>query len=392
MFETLSYITLQHYWWFLVSVLAAVLVFMMFVQWWQAIFLRVWKTEAQKDFIINAIWKHHKLTFSVLVTFGWAVFASFPMFYATSFGWAYLVWMAILFLFIAQSVSFEYRKKENNFLWQKTYDTFLFLNWFLVPLLLWVAVWTFFTWSNFIIETSNLVNWFGSNTHIASWTTQTYWLEALWNTVNWWFILNIALWLTLTFLVQILALLYIIHHVKDKEIVNNAHKCLLPKSIVFLVVFLVFVFKLMTITWYSYDTNTFFVWMENYKYLHNLLDSSFIYSIFMWGTFMVLLWIWLGLLVKSRNWFWFAWAGTFLVVLSVFLLAWFNWTSFYPSLVDLQSSLTIQNASSSHYTLIVMSYVSLMLPFVLLYIIWAWNVIAWKQMTKTDLNKWLEKY
>jgi cytochrome d ubiquinol oxidase subunit II len=354
--------------------------------------MRVWKTEDQKDFIINAIWKHHKLTFSILVTFGWAVFASFPVFYATSFGWAYLVWMAILFLFIAQSVSFEYRKKENNYLWQKTYDTFLFLNWFLVPLLLWVAVGTFFTWSRFIIEPSNLVNWLGNNVHIASWTTQTYGLEALWNTFNGWFILNIALWLTLAFLVQILALLYVIHHVKDKTIVDNAHKCLLPKSIIFLVVFLIFVFKLMTITWFAYDSNNMIIVMEKYKYLHNLLDSSVIYSLFMWGTFLVLLWIWLWLIVKSRDGFWFTWAWTFFVVLSVFLLAWFNWTSFYPSLSDLQSSLTIQNASSSHYTLIVMSYVSLMLPFVLMYIIWAWNVIAGKQMTKTDLNKWLEKY
>jgi cytochrome d ubiquinol oxidase subunit II len=268
----------------------------------------------------------------------------------------------------------------------------LFLNWFLVPLLLWVAVWTFFTWSNFIIETSNLVNWFWTNIHIASWTTWTHGLEALWNTTNWWFILNIALWLALAFLVQILALLYIMNHVKDKTIVDNAHKCLLPRTLMFLVVFLIFVFKLMTISWFAYDSNTMMMVIENYKYLHNLLDSPYIYSLFMWGTFLVLLWIWLWIFAKSRNGFWFTWLGTFSVVLSVFLLAWFNWTSFYPSLVDLQSSLTIQNASSSYYTLIVMSYVSLMLPFVLLYIIWAWKVIAGKQMTKTELNKWLEKY
>ncbi len=392
MFETLSYLTLQHYWWFLVSVLWAALVFMMFVQWWQAIFLRLWKTEAQRDFILNAIWKHHKLTFSVLVTFGWAVFASFPMFYATSFGWAYLVWMAILFLFIAQSVSFEYRKKPNNFLGQKTYDIFLLLNGFLVPLLLWVAVATFFTGSNFIIETSNLVNWFWNNMHITSWTTQTYWLEALWNTLNWWFITNISLGLTLAFLVQILALLYVINHIKDVTIIKNAKKCLKIKSIIFLVVFLVFVFKIMTIPGFNYDPKTMIIGLENFKYLHNLLDNYFIYTIFTWWTVFVLLWIGLWIFSKSRNGFWFSWFGTFLVVLSVFLLAWFNNTSFYPSIVDLQSSLTIQNASSSYYTLIVMSYVSLMLPFVLMYIIWAWWVIAGKQMTKADLKKGLEKY
>lgn len=392
MFETLSYLTLQHYWWFLISVLAATLIFMMFVQWGQAIFRILWKTEDERNFIINAVWKHHKLTFSVLVTFGWAIFASFPVFYATSFGWAYLVWMTILFLFIVQSVSFEYRRKPNNFLWQKTYDIFLMLNWFLVPLLLWIAVATFFTWSNFMVETSNLVNMSGNNIHITYWTNPFYGLEALWNTINWWFITNIALWLTLAFLVQILALLYVINHIKDINIVKNASKMLIPVTALFLVSFLVFIFKLMTISGFTYDATTLVVSMEKFKYLHNLLDNSFIYSTFMWWTFLVLTWIGLGIFTKSKNWFWLAWLWTFLVVLAVLLLAGFNNTSFYPSLADIQSSLTIQNASSSQYTLIIMSYVSLMLPIVLIYIIWAWNVIAGKKMTKTDLNNGLEKY
>ncbi len=392
MFETLSYLTLQHYWWLLVAVLGSALVFMMFVQWWQAIFMTLWKTEKEKDLVLNAIWKHHKLTFSVLVTFGWAVFASFPVFYATSFWGAYLVWMTILFLFIAQSVSFEYRKKPNNALGQKTYDTFLFLNWFLVPLLLWVAVATFFTGSNFVVETSNMVNSMWNNIHITGWTTPFYGLEALWNTNQLAFITNIALWLTLAFLVQILSLLYVIHHIDDKVLVNRASKFLIPTTWVFLIAFLTFIFKLMTISGFAYDPNTLIVSMENYKYLHNLLDSSIIYSLFMWGTFLVLLWIGLWVFAKSRNAFWFGWAWTFFVVLSVFLLAWFNNTAFYPSLADMQSSLTIVNASSSNYTLIVMSYVSIMLPFVLIYIVWAWNVIANKPMKKADLTKGLEKY
>jgi len=207
MFETLSYLTLQHYWWFLVSVLWAALVFMMFVQWWQAVFLRLWKTEDQRDFILNAIWKHHKLTFSVLVTFGWAVFASFPIFYATSFGWAYLVWMAILFLFIAQSVSFEYRKKPNNFLGQKTYDIFLLLNGFLVPLLLWVAVATFFTGSNFIIDKMNITQ-IGSG--VSTWTKETHGLEAIWTTFDGYpnFIVNLSLGLAVFFLSRVLGGMY----------------------------------------------------------------------------------------------------------------------------------------------------------------------------------------
>ena len=390
MFENLTYFTLQQYWWVLVAVLWAALIFMMFVQGGQAIYNILGKTDKEKDLVLNALWKHYKLTFSVFVTFGWAVFASFPMFYATSFWGAYLVWMAILFLMIVQAVSYEYRSKPNNFLGKKTYDVFLFLNWFLVPLLLWVAVATFFTGSNFIIETSNIVNHAGSNIHIASWTTPFYGLEALWNNRELAFITNISLWLAVTFLVQILALLYVIHHINDKVLVEKASKMLIPVSWIFLVFFLTFVFKLLTISGFA-STDSWIV-IESYKYLHNLLDSWITYSLFAWWVFLVLTWIWLWIFAKLRNWFWLAGAGTFLFVISLFILAWFNNTAFYPSLVDLNSSLTIRNASSSYYTLIVMSYVSLMLPFVLSYIVWAWKTIASKQMKKTDLTKGLEKY
>jgi len=221
MFETLQYTTLQQYWWVLVAILWAALIFMMFVQGGQVIYNILGKTPKEKDLVLNAIWKHYKLTFSVFVVFGWAVFASFPAFYATSFGWAYFVWMAILFLMIIQAVSYEYRKKPHNFLWQKTYDVFLFLNWLLVPLLLWVAVATFFTWSNFIIETSNLVNSAWNNIHISSWTTPFYGLEALWNTNQLAFITNISLWLAVAFLVQILALLYVMSYSIARIIAEN---------------------------------------------------------------------------------------------------------------------------------------------------------------------------
>jgi len=391
MFETLSYFTLQQYWWVLVAILWAALVFMMFVQGGQVIYNILWKTDKEKDLVLNAIGKHYKLTFSIFVTFGWAAFASFPAFYATSFGWAYLVWMAILFFMIVQAVAYEYRSKPDNFLGKKTYDIFLFANGFFVPLLLWVAVATFFTWSNFVVETSNLVDYAWSNIHISSWTTPFYGLEALWNTIQWWFITNISLWLAVTFLTQIVSLLYVIHHINDKVLVNRASKFLIPVSVMFLVAFLTFVFKLMTISGFAVWDNM-QIFMESYKYLHNLLDNWVIYSLFMWGVFLVLTWIGLWIFAKSRNWFWFSWLWTFLVVISLFLLAWFNDTSFYPSLVDIESSLTIRNASSSYYTLIVMSYVSLMLPFVLAYIIWAWTIIAWKQIKKTDLNKGLEHY
>ena len=390
MFETLSYSALQHYWWILVAVLWAVLIFMMFVLWWQAVYNRLWQDEKERSLILNAIWKHHKLTFSVLVTFWGAVFASFPVFYATSFGGAYLVWMAILFLMIVQAVAYEYRTKKSNFLGKKTYDIFLWLNWFFVPLLLWVAVATFFTWSNFVIETTNLVNSNASHHIISTWTTPFYGLEALWNTNQGAFVTNIALGLSVALLVQILALLYVIHHVDNKNITDNAVDSLKIKAVAFLVVFLTFVFKIMTIKWYTYDAQ-WIISMESYKYLHNLLDSWITFALFVWGVMLVLLGIWLWIFTKSRNWFWFSGLWTVFVVISLFILAWFNNTAFYPS-SDLQSSLTIANASSSYYTLIAMSYVSLMLPFVIVYIVWAWRVIASKPMKYTDLNKELETY
>ena len=389
MFETLSYSALQHYWWILVAVLWAALIFMMFVQWGQAVYYRLWETQEEKSLILSAIWKHYKLAFSVLVTFWWAVFASFPVFYATSFGWAYLVWMAILFVFIVQAVSYEYRSKLSNFLGQKTYDVFLWVNGFFAPFLLWVAVATFFTGSNFTIETTNLINSNASHHIMTTWNTPFYGLEALWNTKQSAWLTNISLWLAVAFLAQILGLLYIIHHIKDKKIVERAVDSLKIKSIVFLIFFLIFVFKLLTISWFAYDTNG-VIFIEKYKYLHNLLASSITYSLFVWWVVLVLLGIWLWL-TKNRYAFWFAWAWTALVVICLFVLAWFNNTAFYPS-YDLQSSLTIENASSSYYTLIAMSYVSIMLPFVLAYIIWAWKTIASEPMTKASLKKELETY
>jgi len=390
MFENLSYSVLQHYWWILVAVLGSALIVMMFTLWGQAIYNRLGKTENEKTLILNALGKHYKLTFSILVTFGWAVFASFPIFYATSFGWAYLVWMAILFLMIVQAVAYEYRSKPNNFLGKKTYDIFLFLNWLLVPLLLWVAVATFFTGSNFEIENSRLVDAGATHHIITTWTTPFYGLEALWNTREWAFITNIALWVSVTLLVQILALLYIMHHIDNKTIINNARKCLIIKTIVFLIFFLTFVFKLFTISGVWYDALWFFI--EKYKYLHNFLDSIITYFLFVWWAVLVLLGIWLWIFKKSRNAFWFSALWTFLFVISLFIIAGFNDTVFYPSLVDLNSSLTIENASSSYYSLIAMSYVSLMLPFVIAYIVWAWKTIASKPMKFTDLKKELESY
>jgi len=390
MFETFDYLTLQQYWWILVAILGSWLIFTMFTLWGQSIFMQLWKDEEEKDLILNAFWKHYKFTFSVFVTFGWAVFASFPVFYATSFWWAYLVWMAILFLMIVQAVAYHYRKKEWNFLGQKTYDIFLWLNWFFVPLLLWVAVATFFTGSNFMIEQSNIVNQTSNNINITFWTTPFYGLEALWNTREWAFITNIALWIAITFLVRILGILYVINHIEDEKILKNTKKCLIMNSAIFLIAFLTFVFKIMFMTWFSYN-EAWVVTEEAYKYFHNLTENLVVFLMFIVWTISVLVWIVLGLL-KSKKAFWLAWGGTFAVVFSVFMLAWLFNTPFYPSIADLQSSLTIQNASSSQYSLTVMSYVSLIIPFVLAYIIRAWHAIAWKPMNRKNIKEELETY
>ena len=396
MFETFDYLTLQQYWWVLVAILGSSLVFMFFVMWGQSLFRQLWDTEEEKDLVLNAFWKHYKLTFSVFVTFGWAVFASFPIFYATSFGWAYFVWMAILFLMIVQAVAYHYRKKEGNFLGQKTYEIFLWLNWFLVPLLIWVAVATFFTGSNFLIETGNMVNYAGTNIHITYWTNWFYGLEALWNMNQWAFLTNISLGLAVTFLVRILAILYVINHISDKNILSKTKKCLWINTVIFLVFFLTFVGKLLFMTGLTYSGTWFdkalTIIQEPYKYLHNLLENGIVFGMFIGWVFAVLVWIGLGF-VKSKKAFWLAWAGTFSVVFAVFMLAGLFNTPFYPTLQgDLTSSLTIENASASHYTLIVMSYVSLIIPFVLAYIIWAWSVIAWKAMTKKTMKDELETY
>jgi len=368
----------------------------MFVQWWQWLFLKLWKTDEEKDLLLNAFWKHYKLTFTTLVTFWWAIFASFPIFYATSFGWAYLVWILLLFVFIIQAVSYEYRKKMNNFLWKKVYEYFLIINWLLWPLLLGVAVWTFFTWSNFSIETSNMVNPLASNYIISSWTSNFYWLEALWNMKNWAFITNISLWLILVFITRISAILYIIYHIDNSNIIKNSKKCLIINSILFLIFFLIFIIKLLTIPSFSYTWNsidTTIINIESFWYLNNFLQMPIVSIMFILWVILFLLWIYLWYFKNSWKGFWINWLWTVLVVISILLIAWFSWTSFYPSLEpNLNDSLTIQNSSSSKYTLIVMSRVSLIIPFVIAYIIWAWIVISPKKMTKEDLSKELEQY
>ena len=351
----------------IVSLLGAILVFLMFVQGGQTLIFQLGKTETEKKILINSLGRKWEFTFTTLVTFGGAFFASFPLFYSTSFGGAYWVWIAILFCFIIQAVSYEFRSKPNNFLGQKTYEIFLFLNGALGTILVGAAVSTFFTGSQFSINKENLAT-FG-NPVISQWQGPAHGLEAV---LNWH---NVALGLAIFFLARILGTLYFMNTVDEKNILTRAKKQLLINTIPFLVFFLAYVVALILSKGFAVDPSNGNVSMENYKYLHNLLAMPVILILFLLGVLLVL-WgiirpLWKFEKCASKG-IWFAGFGAVLTVFSVFLLAGFNNTAYYPSTYDLQSSLTIMNSSSSHYTLTAMSYVSLLVPFVLVYIWYAW--------------------
>jgi cytochrome bd ubiquinol oxidase subunit II len=370
MFETMSMLHLQQYWWILGSVLGALLVFLLFVQGGQTLISAIAKNEDERNVVVNSLGRKWEFTFTTLVTFGGAMFAAFPLFYSTSFGGAYWVWILILFCFILQAVSYEFRRKPNNFLGTKTYDVFLFINGSIGVILLGAAVATFFTGSQFSVSEYNQ----------STWQTPFRGLEAALN------IDNLALGLAVFFLARILAALYFLNNIQNVEITDRAKKQVLINAIPFLVFFLFFAVRLILMDGFNYDPQTKVVAMESFKYLHNLLQMPLVLILFLLGVVHVLLGIALGILKKSKKGIWIAGIGTFLTVFALLLLAGFNHTSFYPSTFDLQSSLTIENASSSHYTLTAMSYVSLLIPFVLAYIIYAWRAIDKNEITVEEIK------
>ena len=381
MFESLSLLSLQQYWWMIVSLLGAILVFLMFVQGGQTLIFQLGKTETEKKILVNSLGRKWEFTFTTLVTFGGAFFASFPLFYSTSFGGAYWVWIAILFCFIIQAVSYEFRSKPNNFLGQKTYEVFLFINGALGTILIGAAVSTFFTGSEFSVHKENLAAL--TSPVISQWQGAAHGLEAV---LNW---RNVALGLAIFFLARILGVLYFINTVDEMNILARAKKQLWINAIPFLVFFLAYVFALVLSSGFAVDPTTGVVSMESYKYLHNLLGMPVVLILFLLGVVMVL-WgiirpLWKFEKCASKG-IWFAGIGTILTVFSVFLLAGFNNTAYYPSTYDLQSSLTIMNSSSSHYTLTAMSYVSLLVPFVLAYIWYAWWSINRKKIDVAEME------
>lgn len=370
MFENLSHLALQQYWWIIVSLLASLLVFLLFVQGGQTLLYSFGKDNAQKKILANLFGRKWEFTFTTLVTFGGAFFASFPLFYSTSFGGAYWVWMAILFCFIVQAIAYEFRTKPNNVLGQKTYDIFLFANGVLGTVLIGTAVGTFFNGANFIVDDMNF----------SSWQTKWYGLEAVTNPHN------VALGLAIFTLSRILAIHYIQKNVDNDAILEKAKSALWVNTLLFLVFFLYWLIKLLFIEGYSYDPATMIVVKEKYKYLHNILEMPVNTVILLLGIVLVLFGIIKSLFSKFENAIWFTGLGTVFTVFAVFILAGFNHTCFYPSLSDMQSSLNIQNASSSHYTLTAMSYVSLLVPFVLAYILYAWRSINNKKIDNQEME------
>ena len=376
MLESLSHIVLQQYWWIIISLLGAILVFLLFVQGGQTLIYTLGKTDMERRLLVNSLGRKWEFTFTTLVTFGGAFFASFPLFYSTSFGGAYWVWMLILFAFIIQAVSYEYRSKPSNFLGAKTYEAFLFINGALGTILLGTAVATFFTGSEFSVSEMNFSKWEGAARG----------LELALNPHN------LSLGLAVFFLARVLAILYFMNNIDEDNIIGRTKKQLIYNTIPFLIFFLTFVIWLMFIDGFAYDPISKKVAYESFKYLHNFLQMPIVLIVFLIGVVLVLFGIGKSVLKTCTNGIWFAGTGTILTVLALFLIAGFNNTAFYPSTYDLQSSLTIENASSSKYTLKAMSYVSLMVPFVIAYIWYAWKSINNKKINAEEMNEDIHVY
>lgn len=370
MFENLSHLALQQYWWFLVSLLGAILVFLMFVQGGQTLISCLGKTKDEKTILVNALGRKWEFTFTTLVTFGGAFFASFPLFYSTSFGGAYWVWMIILFAFIIQAISYEFRNRPNNVYGPKTYETFLFINGLIGTIFIGTAVATFFTGANFSVNEYNQ----------SKWDNSFHGLEAALN------LHNLSLGLTVFFLARVLGILYFMNSVDHKEILDRAKRKLLVNAVPFVVLFLTFTIWLLLRDGFAVNSETKEVYMQPFKYFKNLIEMPMVAIGFLVGVVLVLWGIISSLLKTSSKGIWYSGAGTILTVLMLFLLAGFNHTSFYPSVSSLQSSLTIENSSSSHFTLVAMSYVSLMIPFVLAYIWYAWRAINKQKIDQEEME------
>lgn len=374
-----TYSCLQHYWWFLISLLGGLLVFLLFVQGGNSLLFQLGKNDEERSLLINATGRKWEFTFTTLVTFGGAFFASFPLFYSTSFGGAYWAWMIILFSFVLQAVSYEFQANLGNLLGKRTYQVFLVANGILGPLLLGAAVATFFTGSNFVVDKANMSNL--AMPVISRWANSWHGIDILFNIWNW--VLGIAVY----YLSRVLGGLYFINRIGDEQMVQRCRQRVLGDSMAFLVFFLAFVIRTLVSDGFAVNPDTQEVYMEPYKYLNNFLAMPAVLATFLVGVVLVLWGIVKGVFgVNPRPGIWLGGAGTVLTVTALLLCAGYNNTAYYPSLADLQSSLTIANSSSSPFTLEVMAYVSILIPFVLAYIFYAWRALERKQITREELK------
>jgi len=374
-----TYSFLQHYWWFIISLLGGILTFLLFVQGGQSMLFSLSKKEDERRLLVNVLGRKWEYTFTTLVTFGGAFFASFPLFYSTSFGGAYWVWMAILFCFIIQAVSYEFQSKPGNTLGKTTYRVFLFINGLLGTILIGAAVATFFTGSDFAIIKGNITNQLAPV--ISQWGNEWHGLEALLNVRNW------LLGLAVFFLSRTSAALYFVNRLNDENLEIASRKAVLVNAIPFLVFFLSFVIWTMFAEGFAVNPETGVVFMEKYKYFFNLIQMPIVLVLFLLGVVSVLWGI--GATVfnpEFKKGIWFSGVGTVLTVCSLLLLAGYNNTAYYPATPNLQSSLTIFNSSSSEFTLNAMTIVSALIPFVLAYIFYAWRSLEKKRTDINDIN------
>ena len=376
----MTYEFLQNYWWFIVSLLGALLVFLLFVQGANSLVRSLGWTEEGRRLVINSTGRKWEFTFTTLVTFGGAFFASFPLFYSTSFGGAYWLWMIILFTFVLQAVSYEFQNKLGNLLGPRTFQFFLVLNGIVGPLLLGGAVATFFEGSNFLIAKDNMIDAASLTPIISSWANASHGLDALLN--PWVLVFGLAV----VFLARILGILYVMNNVNDEDIRSRGSVRLIGASVPFLVLFVAYLVHLLLKDGYAYNAEG-IILMEPYKYLNNFIEMWYLLILLLIGVVLVLFAI--GKTITSKTYvsgIWPAGIGTVLVVLALLLCAGWNGTAYYPSTADLQSSLTIQNSCSSEFTLRTMFYVSLLVPIVLAYIVYCWYKIDAKKLDKEEIK------
>lgn len=375
----MTYLFLQHYWWLIVSVLGALLVFLLFVQGANSLVFSLGNTPEERRLVVNSTGRKWEITFTTLVTFGGAFFASFPLFYSTSFGGAYWLWMIILFTFVMQAVSYEFQNKLGNILGTRTFQWLLVINGIVGPLLLGDAVATFFDGSNFLVDKMNITD--GLQPVISHWANGSHGLDAL---LDPW---NLIFGFAVFFLARILGILYIINNVDDDTIRQRSRRHLLYNVVPFLVLFLAFFIRTLFKDGFAYDPATAKIYMQPFKYLNNFIEMWYLTVLLVLGVVLLLYGVIRSFLCEEFvRGIWPAGIGVVLVVLSLLLNVGWNNTAYYPSTVDLQSSLTILNSSSSMFTLQTMFYVSLLVPFVVAYIAYVWWSMDKKKLTRDEIN------